>query len=171
MNISPSRKETTAMTRTRTSLAPGLLRWRGNMSVMAVARLSMNINCEHITSWLGFCNSVPEILYFVRGITDLRVDFQEEDREEEEHSPESWARQHGQGHRKGLEDQIGTYKNKNEIMSHPLEWAVNKKLKFFFSVFGYFTLLKRFSDMNSGKCQDYRFCPVQLRFVWIQISV
>ena len=129
MNVSPRRKQTTEMTRTRTSLAPGLLRWRGNMSVMAVARLSININCEHITSRLDFCDYDSGILYFVWGITDMRVDAQEEDREEEEHSPESWARQQRQGQRKGLEDQSGTYKNKNEIMSHSLELAVNKEAK------------------------------------------
>ena len=44
---SASRKQTTAMTRTSSSLACGLLRWRGNMSVMDVARLSTHTNCEY----------------------------------------------------------------------------------------------------------------------------
>lgn len=47
INGSPNRKQITAMTKTRISLAPGLLRRLGKRSVRAVARLSTHTNCEN----------------------------------------------------------------------------------------------------------------------------
>lgn len=62
---SPSRKQTTAIARTSSSLAPGFLSWRGKRSVMDVARLSTHTNCTCRRETLAYVGTEEGIMVAV----------------------------------------------------------------------------------------------------------